>query len=140
MANLKVGLLGGGSWGTTVASLLTRNVPVTLWARNPATVAEINNHHTNSTYLPGAVLPDKLVATNDIAEAVCGADVVVMGIPSQNFRSVLLEVKQHIRAWVPVIRVVGATEQIGAFDHALWKRSPSAASGSSRGVIAFGSP
>jgi glycerol-3-phosphate dehydrogenase (NAD(P)+) len=93
-----------------VASLLTRNVPVTLWARNPATVEEINTHHTNSTYLPGATLPDKLVATNDIGEAVRGADVVVMGIPSQNFRSVLLEVKQHIRAWVPVISLTKGLE------------------------------
>ncbi|MGL4565364.1 MAG: 2-dehydropantoate 2-reductase N-terminal domain-containing protein, partial [Halioglobus sp.] len=110
MTNLKVGLLGGGSWGTPVASLLTRNVPVTLWARNPATVEEINTFHTNTTYLPGATLPDKLVATTDIGAAVEGADVVVMGIPSQNFRSVLLEVKQHIRAWVPVISLTKGLE------------------------------
>ncbi len=71
---------------------------------------EINTRHTNSTYLPGATLPDKLVATNDIGEAVRGADVVVMGIPSQNFRSVLLEVKQHIRAWVPVISLTKGLE------------------------------
>ena len=110
MTNLKVGLLGGGSWGTTVASLLTRNVPVTLWARNLATVEEINTHRTNATYLPGATLPEKLRATNNIAEAVREADVIVMGIPSQNFRSVLLEVKQHIRAWVPVISLTKGLE------------------------------
>ena len=111
MSNLKVGVLGGGSWGTTVASLVTRNVPVTLWARNPVTVEEINTAHTNSTYLPGASIPDKLVATNNIAEAVSGADVIVMGIPSQNFRSVLTEVKQHIRAWVPVISLTKGLEK-----------------------------
>ncbi len=111
MTDLKVAVLGGGSWGTTVASLVTRNVPVTLWARNAATVEEINSAHTNSTYLPGASIPDKLVATNDIAEAVSGADVIVMGIPSQNFRSVLSEVKQHIRAWVPVISLTKGLEK-----------------------------
>jgi glycerol-3-phosphate dehydrogenase (NAD(P)+) len=110
MCNLKVGLLGGGSWGTTVASLVTRNAPVTIWARNPDTVEEINTRHSNETYLPGATLPDKLVATNDIGEAVSGADVVVMGIPSQNFRKVLEEVKQHIRAWVPVISLTKGLE------------------------------
>ena len=57
MTNLKVGVLGGGSWGTTVASLVTRNAPVTLWARNPETVKEINTQHTNATYLPGASIP-----------------------------------------------------------------------------------
>tara|TARA_R110002110_G_scaffold205066_2_gene416799 strand:+ start:2419 stop:3423 length:1005 start_codon:yes stop_codon:yes gene_type:complete len=110
MTDLKVAVLGGGSWGTTVASLMTRNVPVTLWARNPATVDEINQHHSNETYLPGAKLPEKLVATADIAEAVVGADVIIMGIPSQNFRAVLEEVKQHIRAWVPVISLTKGLE------------------------------
>ena len=43
MANsFKVGLLGGGSWGTTVASLMTRNADVTLWARSEETAREIN--------------------------------------------------------------------------------------------------
>ncbi len=110
MTNLKVGLLGGGSWGTTVASLVTRNTPVTLWARNADTVAEINETHTNETYLPGATLPEKLVATHDIGEAVANADVVIMGIPSHNFRSVLEEVRKHIRAWVPVISLTKGLE------------------------------
>ena len=111
MTELNVAVLGGGSWGTTVASMVTRNAPVTLWARNPATVAEINTHHTNEVYLPGASLPEKLVATSDLREAVRGADVIVMGIPSQNFRQVLLEVKENIRAWVPVISLTKGLEQ-----------------------------
>ena len=45
--NLKAGLLGGGSWGTTVAALVARNAPITIWARNSETVDEINNEHTN---------------------------------------------------------------------------------------------
>jgi len=110
MSQLRIGILGGGSWGTTVATLVTRNAPVTLWARNPATVEEINTHQTNRTYLPDAKLPDKLVATNDIGAAVHDADVVVMGIPSQNFRAVLEEVRRHIRAWVPVISLTKGLE------------------------------
>ena len=110
MTELNVAVLGGGSWGTTVAALVTRNAPVTLWARNPATVAEINTHHTNEVFLPGAILPEKLVATTNIAQAVHGADVIVMGIPSQNFRAVLQEVKKHIRAWVPVISLTKGLE------------------------------
>jgi glycerol-3-phosphate dehydrogenase (NAD(P)+) len=110
MTKLKIAVLGGGSWGTTVASLVTRNAPVTLWARNPTTVEEINTRHTNEVYLPGATLPDKLVATNDIAAAVSDADVIVMAIPSQNFRTVLEEVARHIRAWVPVISLTKGLE------------------------------
>jgi len=57
MNKLKVGLLGGGSWGTTVASLVAKNTDVSLWARNEATVNEINQEHTNKKYLPDAMLP-----------------------------------------------------------------------------------
>ena len=100
---LKVGLLGGGSWGTTVAALVARNAPITLWARSQETVDEINRDHTNHKYLPDAVLPKRLVGTGDIEEAVGSADLVIMGIPSQSFRGVLEEVKKHIRPWVPVV-------------------------------------
>ena len=110
MSNLKVCLLGGGSWGTTVAALVARNAPVTLWARNPETVQEINTRHSNETYLPGARLPEKLRATADIGEAVASADVIVMGIPSQNFRSVLQQVREHIRPWVPIISLTKGLE------------------------------
>lgn len=110
MKTLNVAVLGGGSWGTTVASLVARNTSVTLWARDPATVEEINANNSNSRYLPGATLNKDLVATNQIADAVHAADVVVMGIPSHNFRVVLEEVKQHIRAWVPVISLTKGLE------------------------------
>ena len=101
--NLNAGLLGGGSWGTTVAALIARNTPVTMWARDEATVNEIKSKHSNAKYLPNAVLPKDVRATTDIEEAVAGMDVIVMGIPSQSFRGVLEQIKPHIRPWVPVI-------------------------------------
>jgi len=101
--NLKAGLLGGGSWGTTMAALIARNAPVTLWARNPDTVDEINSHHTNTRFLPGAALPAEVEATSDIASAVASKDVIVMGVPSHSFREVLESIKPHVRPWVPII-------------------------------------
>ena len=71
--DLKIGLLGGGSWGTTVASMIARKRPVKMWARNPDTVADINNNHRNEKYLPGANLTPSLVATNSIEEAIYDA-------------------------------------------------------------------
>jgi glycerol-3-phosphate dehydrogenase (NAD(P)+) len=100
---LRVGLLGGGSWGTTVAALVARNAPVTLWARDVATVDEINREHTNRRYLPDATLPDRVRATHDPAEAVAGADVVIMGVPSHGFRGALEQVRDHVRPWVPIV-------------------------------------
>jgi glycerol-3-phosphate dehydrogenase (NAD(P)+) len=101
--NLKVGLLGGGSWGTTVAALVARNAPITMWARDPEVVREINEQHTNKRYLPDATLPTNLEATADIEKAVADKDVIIMGIPSQSFRSVLEEIKPYIRPWVPIV-------------------------------------
>ena len=97
MRQMRVGLLGGGSWGTTVASLVARNAPVLLWARDAATVTEINTRHTNEKYLPGARLNEALRATADIGEAIAGADVVVVAVPSQFVRTTLESVRAHIR-------------------------------------------
>ncbi len=101
--SLNVGLLGGGSWGTTVASLTARNANTTIWARNENTVNEINEYRTNSKYLPGALLNKNLRASSSIEETVKDADLLVMGVPAQNFRSVLERAKPHIRPWIPVV-------------------------------------
>lgn len=108
--NLKVGILGGGSWGTTVASLVAKNAEATIWARNEETVTEINEHHTNEKYLPKAKLTPSLKAAYTIEDAVKNADVIVMGIPSQNFRAVLEQAKDHIRPWVPIVSLAKGLE------------------------------
>ena len=100
---IRAAILGGGSWGTTVASLVARNVPAVIWARSAETVDEINSSHSNERYLPGARLTQGLRATTSIGEAVRDADVVIMGVPSQAMRETAREVGRHIRAWVPLI-------------------------------------
>jgi glycerol-3-phosphate dehydrogenase (NAD(P)+) len=108
---LKTGLLGGGSWGTTVGSLVARNTDTKIWARNADTVREINEQHTNEKYLPGAKLTKTLTACDSIEETVRDADVIVMGIPAQNFRSVLEEAKKYIRPWVPIVSLSKGLEK-----------------------------
>ena len=107
---LKVVLLGGGSWGTTVASLTAKNSSTIIWARNPKTVEEINEYHTNEKYLPNAKLTTSLKASNSIKETVEEADVIVMGVPAQSFRKVLEEAKPHIRPWIPIINLAKGLE------------------------------
>ena len=109
--NLKVGLLGGGSWGTTVASLTARNAPTIMWARNEATVKDINDNNRNEKYLPGAKLTPSLKATNSIKAAVKEADVLVMGVPAQSFRKVLETAKPHIRPWIPIVSLSKGLEK-----------------------------
>ncbi len=107
---LKVGVLGGGSWGTTVASLITRNAPTKIWARNPDTVREINEQQTNEKYLPGAQLSKSLSAYNTIEETIRDADVIIMGVPSHSFRDVITNAKPFIRPWVPIVSLTKGLE------------------------------
>jgi glycerol-3-phosphate dehydrogenase (NAD(P)+) len=106
-----VAVIGGGSWGTTVASLAALNTQTTMWARDPATAREINEEHTNSRYLGDIALTPALRATSDLAEAVSEADVLVMAVPSQSFRSVLIEVAEQVRPWIPIVSLVKGLEQ-----------------------------
>lgn len=108
---IRVAVLGGGSWGTTVAALAARNTPTILWARNDDTAREIHEQHTNTRFLEDRKLPDTLEATSDIAEAVAAADVLVMGVPSQAMRSALEDAAPHLRPWVPVISLAKGLEQ-----------------------------
>lgn len=108
--HIRVAVIGGGSWGTTVAHLAAHTVPTVLWARRGELAEEINEHHTNHEYLPGFHLHPDLWATDDLREAVHGADLIVMGVPSQGFRSALEQVAEHVRAWVPVLSLTKGLE------------------------------
>jgi glycerol-3-phosphate dehydrogenase (NAD(P)+) len=108
----KVVVLGGGSWGTTVASICARRGPTLQWVRSEDTATDINENHRNSRYLGNEVeLPEDLKATNDFSEAAEAADVIVMGVPSHGFRAVLTELAKELRPWVPVVSLVKGLEQ-----------------------------
>ncbi len=104
-------VLGGGSWGTTVASLTTARNPTILWARDSDVAAEINEEHTNGKYLPDLRLPRRLRATDDLEKAVGEADLLVVGVPSKGFRSVLVEARQWLRPWIPVVSLTKGIER-----------------------------
>jgi len=110
MIDKHIGILGGGSWGTTVASLAARNASATLWARSEETVNEINGQHTNSKYLGDASITQKLEASSDLHKVAGQADVLVLAIPSQSLRSVLDEVKNEVKKGVPVISLTKGLE------------------------------
>jgi glycerol-3-phosphate dehydrogenase (NAD(P)+) len=104
-------VIGGGSWGTTVASLTARNTSTLLWTRRPDLAEEIERDHTNSQYLPGERLDPALRATSDLAKAAVDADVIVMAVPSHGFRDVLSQAAPFIRPWVPIVSLTKGLEQ-----------------------------
>jgi glycerol-3-phosphate dehydrogenase (NAD(P)+) len=101
---MRITVLGAGSWGTTVASVLTRRDHESMiWARNAATADEINEQHTNNRYLEGFTLPDRLRASGDLEQAGRHAQLLVVGVPCHAFRTTVEQVKPYLDPWVPVV-------------------------------------
>ena len=109
---MKVAVVGAGSWGTAMAAMLAAKVPTTLWARRPELAAAIEADGHNPDYLPGLRLPPSLRATSTLAEALDGADVVVMAVPSHGFRAVLDEGRPGIRPGATIVSLTKGVEQV----------------------------
>jgi glycerol-3-phosphate dehydrogenase (NAD(P)+) len=83
----KVAVLGAGSWGTAFSIVLADGGnDVHLWSRREEAAEAINDRRENSDYLPGIELPPAVTATHDAEQALAGADVVVLAVPSQSLR------------------------------------------------------
>jgi glycerol-3-phosphate dehydrogenase (NAD(P)+) len=108
---MQVAVIGGGSWGTTVAHLCAKNAPTTLWARRDDVAAEVRDHHRNSQYLEGFDLTPSLDATSSLEQAVRSADLLVMGVPSHGTRETAKELAPFLRPWVPVVSLSKGLEQ-----------------------------
>jgi glycerol-3-phosphate dehydrogenase (NAD(P)+) len=105
-----IAVLGGGSWGTTLADLLARkSESVRLWAYEPEVVDAINRTHENRYFLPGFSLAPSLAACAEATDAVTGASVIVSASPSHAVRAV---VRRIAGAVTPGTLVVSATKGI----------------------------
>lgn len=108
---MRVAVLGAGSWGTTVASLLAPRHPTILWARDPAVAQAVNEEHTNPTYLSGLSLSHEMSATSELSDAVSDADLLFIGVPTTGFRSVLEQARPHVRPWIPLVSLSKGLER-----------------------------
>ena len=83
---MKVAVIGDGGWGTALAMVLNRNGhDTTVWGPFPDYLEEIKASGENKTYLPGVEMPSSLNWISDHAEAVAGAGLVVLVVPSRVF-------------------------------------------------------
>ena len=87
---MKIAVLGAGSWGTTLAVLLAeKGFSVDLWAHRKEFALELDRFRQNSRYLPGVLFPDSLHITGNVSSAVEGAGMIVTAVPSQALRETL---------------------------------------------------
>ncbi|MCS1350969.1 NAD(P)H-dependent glycerol-3-phosphate dehydrogenase [Mechercharimyces sp. CAU 1602] len=93
----KVAVVGAGSWGTALAAVLADNGnEVLLWARHAEVVTTINEKRCNQKYLPTHSLPDGLQATSSMMDAVDGAELILVAVPSHALRAVVREVRPYL--------------------------------------------
>ncbi len=113
LENIKVCVLGGGSFGTAIANIAAANgYPTYQWMRDDERVNEINREHRNSKYLPDAKLTPRLKATANLKTALAGTRLVFVAIPSKSFREVVQEAKAHADArqfWISTTKGIEET-------------------------------
>lgn len=98
-APLKIAVLGGGSFGTAMANLSSKNgCEVTLWVRDKRSVKSMQKTHINKNYLPDHKLDERLQFTHDLQAAVKGKDLIFVAVPSAAFRETLQKIAPFISA------------------------------------------
>lgn len=99
----RAAVIGSGSWGTAMAATLAYSgVQTVIWGRDKAIVDEINRSSTNERHLPGVLLPKALLVAAQMSDALAGAEVVLIVVPSLSVRSVARQVAEHAPPGIPV--------------------------------------
>jgi glycerol-3-phosphate dehydrogenase (NAD(P)+) len=115
----RIAVLGAGSWGTALAVHLGRvGHEVRLWARDPGLAADVRRRRANAVYLPDIALPDSVMVTESISDALGDIELVVSAIPSHGCRAVMQAASMHL---APSATIISATK--GLEGHTLLRMS-----------------
>lgn len=106
----EIAIIGAGSYGTALALVAARaGNRVRLWAHDPEIARMLERERENRVYLPGFALPDTITPTNELAEALSQAELVITVVPSHVCREVYAAMLAHLR---PQMIFVSATKGI----------------------------
>ena len=107
----RITVVGAGSWGTALGIVAARaGHEVHLWSHNAAVVESINREHINSQYLTEAQIPDSVLATSNIVEAVDKADLVILAAPSHATRALLETMAPGLRTEMIIVSATKGIE------------------------------
>jgi glycerol-3-phosphate dehydrogenase (NAD(P)+) len=101
---MRISILGAGAWGTALACALAGRREVMLWARSPEHVRQLCRQRVNERYLPGIRLPESIVVTGELEQAVrfAAGGLVALATPTAGLRPTL----QALRAATDLPTVV----------------------------------
>ncbi|MCJ7484332.1 MAG: NAD(P)-dependent glycerol-3-phosphate dehydrogenase [Thermodesulfovibrionales bacterium] len=107
-----IAVIGAGSWGTTLAHLLSsKGFEIALWVYEKDLSEEIRQTRINSVYLPDIELPENIHVTGSLEEALKKARYIVNAVPAQYTRSIFKEVLPHIIDEAIIISVAKGIER-----------------------------
>lgn len=108
----KVSIIGAGSWGTALSSVLADNGhQVMIWSVDHGEVEMLNRKHEQTAKLPGVILPDTVRATNDLQEASVGRDLLVFAVPSVFVRDTARKAAPYVREGQVIVNVAKGIEE-----------------------------
>ncbi len=109
---MKIGVLGAGSWGIALARLLANKMKdVTVWSAIPSEVEMLKTKHEHVDKLKGVILPESISYTTKIEEAVSGADIIVMAVPSKFIRNTAASVAPFYQKRQIIVNVSKGIEE-----------------------------
>lgn len=109
---MRAAVLGSGSWGSALAKVLSdRGHETRLWGRRPELAEAIESSRENSAFLPGARFADTLSATANLAEALDGAELLLVAVPTHGLREVLRHAEPLCPKEIPVVSATKGIEQ-----------------------------
>lgn len=94
----KISIIGAGSWGTTLAVLLAeKKYGINLWVREKELLDVIKKERVNKWFLPSIKIPDNVIATNSLEEAISDRDLIVFAVPSEFLRNIAKESSKYVK-------------------------------------------
>lgn len=112
----KIGVIGAGSWGIALSVLLNKNGhQVTVWSLLKDEIDMLNREREHKDKLPGVKLPEEIIFTNQLEEAVLGMDLLVMAVPSPFIRSTAKLLKDVVAEGQIILNVAKGIEEQSLF-------------------------
>ncbi len=104
MANTRIGVVGGGAWGTALAKLLAdKGFLLDLWVFEPEVREQIEKTRENKIFLPDVRLPENIIPSNDMGVVVKEKDLVLVVVPSHCMRDVAGQMRNFISSGTIVV-------------------------------------
>jgi len=109
-SNANIGVIGAGSWGTTLAIMLSERHNVRLWEFDKKQCEKIKNERENKKFLPNIKIPDNIFISNNAEEVITPSDIILFVVPSHTLRQNVQKMKKLLKDKILINAAKGLEE------------------------------